>query len=94
MLGNKTRVKVVKNKVAPPFRTTEFDIIYGEGISKIGEIIDLGVNYEIIKKSGSWFSYGDTKIGQGRDSVKTLLIDNPELMEELEQKILEELKTD
>ena len=92
MLGNKTRVKVVKNKVAPPFRTTEFDIIYGEGISKIGEIIDLGVNYEIIKKSGSWFSYGDTKIGQGRDSVKTLLIDNPELMEELEQKIMATLK--
>ena len=92
MLGNKTRVKVVKNKVAPPFRTTEFDIIYGEGISKIGEIIDLGVNYEIIKKSGSWFSYGDTKIGQGRDSVKTLLIDNPELMEELEQKIMDTLK--
>ena len=92
VLGNKTRVKVVKNKVAPPFRTTEFDIIYGEGISKIGEIIDLGVNYEIIKKSGSWFSYGDTKIGQGRDSVKTLLIDNPELMEELEQKIMATLK--
>ena len=92
VLGNKTRVKVVKNKVAPPFRTTEFDIIYGEGISKIGEIIDLGVSYEIIKKSGSWFSYGDTKIGQGRDSVKTLLIDNPELMEELEQKIMDTLK--
>ena len=92
VLGNKTRVKVVKNKVAPPFRTTEFDILYGEGISKIGEIIDLGVNFEIIKKSGSWFSYGDTKIGQGRDAVKTLLQDNPELMEELEQKIMETLK--
>ena len=91
-MGNKTRVKVVKNKVAPPFRTTEFDIIYGEGISKIGEIIDLGVNYEIIKKSGSWFSYGDTKIGQGRDAVKILLQDNPELMDELEQKIMETLK--
>jgi recombination protein RecA len=91
-LGNKTRVKVVKNKVAPPFRTTEFDIMYGEGISKIGEIIDLGVNYEIIKKSGSWFSYGDTKIGQGRDAVKSLLDDNPELMEELENKIMDTLK--
>jgi recombination protein RecA len=83
---------VVKNKVAPPFRTTEFDIMYGEGISKIGEVIDLGVNYEIIKKSGSWFSYGDTKIGQGRDAVKNLLLDNPELMEELEQKIMATLK--
>ena len=92
VMGNKTRVKVVKNKVAPPFRTTEFDIIYGEGISKIGEIIDLGVNYEIIKKCGSWFSYGDTKIGQGRDAVKILLQDNPELMDELEQKIMETLK--
>jgi recombination protein RecA len=92
VLGNKTRVKVVKNKVAPPFRTTEFDILYGEGISKIGEIIELGVNYEIIKKSGSWFSYGDTKIGQGRDAVKTMLLDNPELMEELEKKIMDTLK--
>ncbi len=91
VLGNKTRVKVVKNKVAPPFKTTEFDIIYGEGISKLGEIIDIGVNYEIIKKSGSWFSYGETKLGQGRDAVKTLLMDNPELMEELEQKILSTL---
>ncbi len=87
--GNKTRVKVVKNKVAPPFKTAEFDIMYGEGISKVGEIIDLGVGYEIIKKSGSWFSYGDTKLGQGRDAVKTLLMDNPELMEELEDKIKE-----
>lgn len=87
--GNKTRVKVVKNKVAPPFRTTEFDIMYGEGISQVGEIIDLGVEYEIIKKSGSWFSYGDTKLGQGRDGVKGLLLDNPELFEELDAKIRE-----
>jgi recombination protein RecA len=90
--GNKTRVKVVKNKVAPPFRLAEFDIMYGEGISKIGEIIDLGVQYEIIKKSGSWFSYGDTKLGQGRDAVKALLNDNPELYEELEAKIREAIK--
>ena len=89
--GNKTRVKVVKNKVAPPFRTTEFDIMYGEGISKVGEIIDLGVEYEIIKKSGSWFSYGDTKLGQGRDAVKTLLMDNPELLDELDGKIRDAL---
>ena len=87
--GNKTRVKVVKNKVAPPFKATEFDIMYGEGISRIGEILDLGVEYDIIKKSGSWFSYGDTKLGQGRDAVKTLLKDNPELLEELEEKIRE-----
>ncbi|PTX60370.1 recombination protein RecA [Kordia periserrulae] len=87
--GNKTRVKVVKNKVAPPFKTVEFDIMYGEGISKVGEILDIGVNYEIIKKSGSWFSYGDSKLGQGRDAVKTLLEDNPELLEELEVKIKE-----
>lgn len=87
--GNKTRVKVVKNKVAPPFKTAEFDIMYGEGISKIGEILDLGVAYEIVKKSGSWFSYGDTKLGQGRDAVKALLLDNPELAEELEGKIKE-----
>ena len=92
VLGNKTRVKVVKNKVAPPIKTTEFDIMFGEGISKVGEIIDLGVNYEIIKKSGSWFSYNDTKLGQGRDAVKQLLADNPELMEELEVKIRETLK--
>ena len=92
VMGNKTRVKVVKNKVAPPFRTTEFDIMYGEGISKIGEIIDLGVNYEIIKKSGSWFSYEDAKLGQGRDAVKALLQDNIDLMEELETKIMETVK--
>ncbi|MBK5212690.1 MAG: recombinase RecA [Flavobacteriaceae bacterium] len=85
--GNKTRVKVVKNKIAPPFKMAEFDIMYGEGISKVGEIIDLGVDYEIIKKSGSWFSYDDTKLGQGRDAVKALLLDNPELMDELEKKI-------
>ena len=91
--GNKTRVKVVKNKVAPPFKTAEFDIMYGEGISKIGEILDLGVAYEIIKKSGSWFSYGDTKLGQGRDAVKALLKDNPELLEELEEKIKEAIHT-
>lgn len=89
VLGNKTRVKVVKNKVAPPFKTVEFDIMYGKGISKVGEIIDLGVDFEIIKKSGSWFSYDDTKLGQGRDAVKTLLMDNPELMDELETKIKE-----
>lgn len=87
--GNRTRVKVVKNKVAPPFKTAEFDIMYGSGISKVGEIIDLGVDYEIIKKSGSWFSYGETKLGQGRDAVKALLMDNPELFDELEQKIKE-----
>ena len=85
--GNKTRVKVVKNKVAPPFKQVEFDIMYGEGISKVGEIIDLGVDFEIIKKAGSWFSYDETKLGQGRDAVKALLLDNPELMEELEKKI-------
>jgi recombination protein RecA len=89
VLGNKTRVKVVKNKVAPPFKTVEFDIVYGKGISKVGEIIDLGVDFEIIKKSGSWFSYDDTKLGQGREAVKSLLVDNPELMDELEQKIKE-----
>ena len=90
--GNKTRVKIVKNKVAPPFRTAEFDIMYGEGVSKVGEIIDIGVEYGIVKKSGSWFSYADTKLGQGRDAVKTLLLDNPELMEELEEKIKEAIK--
>jgi recombination protein RecA len=87
--GNHTRVKVVKNKVAPPFRKAEFDIMYGEGISKTGEIIDLGVEYNIIKKSGSWFSYGDTKLGQGREAVKNLINDNPELAEELENKIID-----
>lgn len=85
--GNRVRVKVVKNKVAPPFRKAEFDIMFGAGISKIGEIIDIGVEYNIIKKSGSWFSYGETKLGQGRDAVKSLLTDNPDLMEELEGKI-------
>jgi len=88
VIGNKTRVKVVKNKVAPPFQMAEFDIMYGEGISKVGEIIDIGVEFNIVKKSGSWFSYGDTKLGQGRDAVKSLLKDNPELMEELEEKIV------
>ena len=87
IIGNRTRVKVVKNKVSPPFKTAEFDIMYGEGISKMGEIVDLGVEKEVIKKSGSWFSYGDTKLGQGRDSVKQLLLDNPELATELEDKI-------
>ncbi len=90
--GNRTRVKVVKNKMAPPFKKAEFDIVFGEGISKIGEIIDLGVDFEIIKKSGSWFSYGDTKIGQGREAVKTMLMDNPELADEVEKKIREKLK--
>jgi recombination protein RecA len=86
--GNHTRVKVVKNKIAPPFRKAEFDIIFGEGISKIGEIIDLGVELNIVKKSGSWFSYGETKLGQGREGVKALLHDNPELAEEIEKKII------
>ncbi|MCK5067275.1 MAG: recombinase RecA [Bacteroidales bacterium] len=85
--GNRTRVKVVKNKLAPPFRKAEFDIIYGEGISKSGELIDMGVDLDILKKSGSWFSYGETRLGQGRDAVKNLLRDNPELSEEIEQKI-------
>jgi len=89
VLGNKTRVKVVKNKVAPPFKLAEFDIMYGKGISRLGEVLDIGVEAEIIKKSGSWFSYGDTKLGQGRDAVKQLLEDNPELSEELEGKIRE-----
>lgn len=92
VLGNRTKVKIVKNKVAPPFKTAEFDIMYGEGISKTGEILDLAVEFEIIKKSGSWFSYGDTKLGQGRDAVKLLIKDNPELAEELEIKIKEFIK--
>ncbi|MEJ7693869.1 recombinase RecA [Daejeonella sp.] len=85
--GNRVKVKVVKNKLAPPFRIAEFDVMFGEGISKAGEIIDLGVDFDIIKKAGSWFSYGDTKLGQGRDGVKQLLLDNPDLMDELEAKI-------
>jgi recombination protein RecA len=89
VVGNRTRVKVVKNKVAPPFRTAEFDIIYGEGISRIGEIIDLGVEHNVVKKSGSWFSFEDTKLGQGRDAVKTLLGDNPELADQIESRIRE-----
>jgi recombination protein RecA len=92
VIGNRTKVKVVKNKVAPPFKTAEFDIMYGEGVSKTGEILDLAVEFEIIKKAGSWFSYGDTKLGQGRDAVKVLIKDNPELADELEQKIKEYIK--
>jgi len=90
--GNRTRVKIVKNKLAPPFKKAEFDIIYGMGISKVGEIIDLGVDNNIVKKSGSWFSYGETKLGQGRESVKNLLLDNPELADELEGKIIKAIK--
>jgi recombination protein RecA len=90
--GNRTRVKVVKNKLAPPFRKAEFDIIYGEGISKTGELIDMGVDLDILKKSGSWFSYGETRLGQGRDAIKNLLRDNPELSEEIEQKIKATIK--
>jgi recombination protein RecA len=92
IIGNRTRAKIVKNKLAPPFRKADFDIIYGEGISQLGEIVDLGVDFEIIKKSGSWFSYGDTKLGQGRDAVKQILRDNPELYDELKVKIMEALK--
>ena len=92
VIGNRTKVKVVKNKVAPPFKVAEFDIMYGEGISKVGEVLDLAVEFEIIKKSGSWFSYGETKLGQGRDAVKALIKDNPELMDELEQKIKDLIK--
>ena len=91
-IGNQTRVKVIKNKVAPPFRKAEFDIMYGEGISKTGEILDLGVEYGIVKKSGSWFSYGDTKLAQGRDASKAVIKDNPELAAELEAKIVEAIK--
>jgi recombination protein RecA len=91
IIGNRTRVKVVKNKVAPPFQLAEFDIMYGKGISKVGEIIDLGVDFGIVKKSGSWYSYGDTKLGQGRDAVKELLLDNPELMDELDAKVVDAL---
>jgi recombination protein RecA len=92
VIGNQTRVKVVKNKIAPPFRKAEFDIMFGEGISRSGEIVDLGVENGIIKKSGSWFSYGETKLGQGRDGVKKLLEDNPELSAELEAKLMEQIK--
>jgi recombination protein RecA len=92
VMGNRARVKVIKNKVAPPFRQAEFDIIYGEGISKAGELIDLGVDNEVLTKSGSWFSYGETRLGQGRDAVKNILMDNPELAEEIEAKIVEALK--
>ncbi len=94
VLGNRTRVKVVKNKVAPPFKFVEFDIMYGEGISKVGEIVDLGVDLNILQKSGSWFSYKDNKLGQGRDAVKNLILDNPELMEELEATIRAKLNGD
>ena len=93
IIGNRTRVKVVKNKMAPPFRKAEFDIMYGEGISKLGEIIDLGVDLDILNKSGSWYSYGDTKLGQGREGVKDLFRDNPELADEVEAKIREVLIT-
>tara|TARA_B100000795_G_scaffold269842_1_gene260677 strand:+ start:3231 stop:4229 length:999 start_codon:yes stop_codon:yes gene_type:complete len=92
VVGNRTRVKVVKNKVAPPFRKAEFDIMYGLGVSKVGEIVDLGVEYNVVKKSGSWFSYGETKLGQGRDAVKKLLLDNQELALELEAKIVEQIQ--
>lgn len=91
-MGNHVRVRVVKNKVAPPFRQAEFDIMFGQGISKVGEILDIGVEKEIVKKSGSWYSYGDTRLGQGRDTVKELLLDNPELAEEIENKITEAVK--
>lgn len=94
VIGNRTRVKIVKNKVAPPFRKAEFDIMYGKGVSKVGEIIDLGVDMDIVKKAGSWFSYGETKLGQGRDAVKEIFLDNPELMEEIEQKIIDALSAE
>ena len=92
-LGNRTRVKIVKNKMAPPFKKAEFDIVFGEGISHVGEVIDLGVEYDIIKKSGSWFSYGESKLAQGREAVKQLLTDNQELCDEIEAKIREVLAT-
>ncbi len=92
IIGNQTRVKVVKNKVAPPFRKAEFDIMFGEGISKVGEIVDLGVEFGIVKKSGSWYSYGDSKLAQGRDAVKNLLKENPDLAAELEEKIMTAMK--
>ena len=92
VIGNRTKVKIVKNKVAPPFKVAEFDIMYGEGVSKTGEILDLAVEFEIVKKSGSWFSYGETKLGQGRDAVKSLIKDNPELADELEEKIKSKIK--
>ena len=91
-LGNRTKVKIVKNKMAPPFKKAEFDIVFGEGISHVGEVIDLGVEYDIIKKSGSWFSYGDQKLAQGREAVKQLLTDNVELCDEIEAKIRETLE--
>jgi recombination protein RecA len=90
--GNRVKVKVVKNKVAPPFRAAEFDIVFGEGISKVGEIIDMGVELGIVQKSGSWYSYNTDKLGQGRDGVKSLLIDNPTLADEIEKKIREKIK--
>ena len=93
VLGNKTRVKVVKNKVAPPFKLAEFDIMYGEGISKVGEVLDIAVEFDIIQKSGSWFSYDETKLGQGRDAVKNMIKDNPDLLDELEGKIKETIKS-
>ena len=92
IIGNRTRVKIVKNKLAPPFKKADFDILYGEGISQLGEIVDLGTDFNIIKKSGSWFSYNETKIGQGRDAVKQILKDNPELYDELKTKVAEALK--
>ena len=92
VVGNHIKVKVVKNKVAPPFKVAEFDIMYGEGVSKTGEILDLAVEFEIVKKAGSWFSYGETKLGQGRDAVKSLIKDNPELADELELKIKDKIK--